>query len=167
MDIGTGFRTRLLCQQVYHVELLKCRKHGNQHRGSNNRADCGNCNKVRPLEPVCAIENCTLVAAMIHRLQSTIHNHNHKRQRQPKVDNRAAEKCRDIVCQPAHCRQPQLLHPLVQQAELRIEDAVFPKQDRHSTKAITNCSTIFSTVHSIVRSSAAKKPESKTNSASL
>ena len=31
-----------------------------------------------------------------------------------------------------------------------------------STKAITNCSTIFSTVHRMVRSSAAKKPESKT-----
>ena len=131
MNMRACLPSRLLCQQVYHVELLKCRKHGNQHRRSNNRADCGNRNKVRPLEPVCTIENCTLVAAMIHRLQCTIHNHNHKRQRQPKVDNRAAEKCRDIVCQPAHCRQPQLLHPLVQQTELRIEDAGFPEQDRH------------------------------------
>ena len=134
MEPGTGFRAGLLRQQVDNVELLEGRKHRDNHSRCNDGAHGGDGDVLRPGKSARAVQNGAFVVASVNALQCPVHNHDHEWQRQPQIDHRAAQKCRYIGRKPLDRRQPQLVHPLIQQTELGVEHSGFPEQNPHISR---------------------------------
>ena len=136
MKSRAGARAHLLGQQVHHVKLLEGGENGDDDRRGDDGADGRQGDVPRPLQPGGAVEDGAFIVAPVDALQSAVHNHNHKRQRQPEIDHRAAEEGREIRGEPAHGFSAQGFHQLVEEAKLRIEDTGLPKKDgyipRHS-----------------------------------
>ena len=131
MEPGAGFRAGLLRQQVDDVELLEGRKHRDNDSRGNDGAHGGDGNVLCPGKDARAVQNGAFVVAFVDALQGSVHNHDHEGQRQPQIDHRAAQKRRHVGRKPPDRPKPQLVHPLIQQAELGVEHPGFPEQNPH------------------------------------
>ena len=96
MHMCAGFGSSLLCQKIDHIELLEGCEDGDNNSRRNDGTNGWNRNITGALHPSATIKQSAIKVTLVYALNSAIHNHNHKRQRQPKIDSRAADKRRHI-----------------------------------------------------------------------
>ena len=129
MNMRACLPSRLLCQQVNHIELLESGEDRNNDGRRNNGPDHGNRDIPRPVRPIRSLQQGTLIKASVHALQGTVNDSYHKRQRQPQIYNRTAHKGKPVPRQPAYRLHPQFPKPLIQKPELRIKHPRLPEQN--------------------------------------